>query len=118
MLKIDPRIRFTTTAHIKLKGLQSSFQVECLLLHTDRLDELRQQQSEKKITTAEFTQAWLVGWPAGEVQDAQGNALPFSADAVHQLLQVPGAPLALLKAFYDGYDEATEGNSAPLPAGS
>lgn len=118
MLKIDSNIRFETTAHISLKGLKTSFTVECLLLHTDRLEELRQLQAKGEVDTLNFTLAWLVGWPAGQVQDADGKDVPFSYDAVAKLLQVPGAPLALLKAFYDGYDEATEGNSAPLPAGS
>ncbi|MDO9093416.1 MAG: hypothetical protein Q7U99_12370 [Rubrivivax sp.] len=118
MLKIEPNIRFTTTAHINLKGLQCSFVVECLLLHTDRLEHLRQEQAERKITTENFTKEWLVGWPAGQVQDVDGSDMPFSHEAVDKLLKVPGAPMALLKAFYDGYDEATEGNSAPLPAGS
>jgi hypothetical protein len=118
VLKIDDNIRFAATAHINLKGLKSTFTVECLLLHTDKLEELRKQQAEQKIDTLQFTLAWLVGWPEGQVQDAEGNNMAFSPDAVAKLLKVPGAPLALLKAFYDGYDEATEGNSAPLPAGS
>ena len=118
MLQIDEDVRFIATAQVKLKAAQYSFQVECKLLDNDVLLKLRDDQKEGRITVAEFIQNWLTGWPAGEVQAADGTDVPFSEAAVQRLLNKPGVPMALVEAFYDGYDLATEGNSAPLPAGS
>jgi hypothetical protein len=118
MLQLSADVRFTTTARIKLKGLKAEFEVECLLLPPDEVEALRAQMAENKLTLADFIKRWLVGWPEGQVADKAGQAVPFSDAAVAELLRVPGAPMALVNAFYDGYDQATEGNSAPLPAGS
>lgn len=117
MLRLDDDVRFITTATISLKGLQASFSVECRLLASDVLRELQAKQDKGEITSDAFVKSWLTGWPAGQVLDAQGNPAEFSDAAVDRLLKQPGAPIALVRAFYAGYDEATEGNFEPLPAG-
>lgn len=118
MLRLNADMRFTARAVINLKGLQASFEIHCRLLDTERLNALNEQQRKAEITPEQFVQAWLVGWPEGEVCNAAGEPEPFSDQAVADLLKLPGAPLALAQAFYTGYEEATEGNCAPLPAGS
>jgi hypothetical protein len=118
MLRIDPDIKFTTTVRINLVALQATFDIECLLLDTETLHEHQQAQAEGKMTAAEFVDTWLTGWPDGQVAAADGTPLKYSPAAVAGLLRTPGALIAMIQAFYKGYDEATEGNSAPLPAGS
>ena len=117
MLKIDPDHSFEAIAHISLQGLQASFGVRCRLLALDRLQELQAAQEAGTIGPQEFVQAWLLGW-TDEVRDAAGEAMPFNPQNLARLLQVPGAAVAMTRAFYSGYQEAEEKNSGPLPAAS
>lgn len=118
MLKLDPNLTFEATARIALHGVQGDFRVRCRLLGVAQLEQLQEQQAAGTITPREFVDAWLVGWADGEVCDPEGRALPFTPANVGALLNVPGAPVALVRAFYSGYDEAVEKNSEPLRAGS
>ena len=116
MLRLTDHIEFEATATIRLKGLKSSFKVLCRLLPTDELQALQDKQAKGELTPAQFVQTFVVGWPKGQVRDAADNEVPFSDAALGKLLTVPGAPVALVRAFYAGYEEATEGNSEPLSA--
>lgn len=59
---------------------------------------------DPQITTA---RRLLAGW-GDDVLDADGDPLPFSTANVHQLLEVAGAPGAIIKAFF----EAVSGKGA------
>lgn len=118
MLKLAPHYVFTTQAEIALNGLQARFGVHCRLLPLDELLALQERQAKGEINGEQFINAWLHGWAEDEVRGADDAPLPFTPENLARLLNVPGAPLALIRAFYAGYDEAVEKNSAPLPAGS
>lgn len=128
MLKIDPHQTFEATASITLQALQASFGVRCRFLHIDELDALRQQWVGKpatedqpavppQISDRQFIDAWLVGF-CDDVQDKKGQPLTFTPENVTQLLNVPGAKVAVIDAFFLGYERAEEKNSGPLRTGS
>lgn len=115
MLRLE-EITFTTQADIRLKAFSASFQVVCKLLPTDRLRDIEAGLRNGTVTTEQFVDEFHVGWPEGEVQAADGQALEPTPENMQRLRARPGALVALVEAFYKGYDRATEGNSEPLPA--
>lgn len=128
MLKIDPHQTFEATARINLKALQASFGIMCRLIDIDELEALRQKWVGQPavgdtpavaptITDREFIDAWLVGF-AADVMDMAGNPLPFTPENVTALLKKPGGKIAVIDAFFSGYEEAETKNSGPLRAGS
>jgi len=117
MLKIDSDHSFVATAKINLKALQASFDIRCRLLDEDQLAALQSDQAEGRLTAREFVQSWLRGWDEGAVCIG-GEVIPYTPEALERLLKVPGAAVAMTRAFYSGYEEAEEKNSGPLPATS
>jgi hypothetical protein len=128
MLKINPHQTFEATATINLKALQASFGIVCKLLPIDALDALREQWIGKPPTETEagtqptmndraFIAHWLVGF-APDVLDENDQPLPFTQDNVDLLLQQPGAKVAVINAFFDGYEQAEAKNSGTPPGGS
>lgn len=140
MLKIDPHQTFETTATINLKALKASFGIKCRFLHIDRLDELRKKWTGTPAVQAraatdiepavnavpavpptmndrEFIDSWLIGF-ADDVLGTDDQPLPFTPENVTKLLSMPGAKMAVINAFFSGYEEAEEKNSAPLRGGS
>lgn len=142
MLKIDHHMTFEATATINLNALQATFGVRCKLLHIDHLESLRKAWAGEPpewaplepsrpdevralikpavaptLTDRQFIDFWLVGFTA-DVADAEGNPLPFTPDNVTMLLNTPGAKLAVIDAFFSGYEEAETKNSPTPPAGS
>lgn len=118
MLRIEEEITFDTPARIALKGLQAEFTLTCRLLDVEHLKALQERQRQGQMSPQEFASTIVVGWPAGQVVAADGAALPYSEANLQRLQGVPGATVAIIRAFYAGYDEATEGNCAPPSAGS
>lgn len=127
-IKIAP-ITFEATARINLKGLQASFGINCKLLPIDELEALRKQWlgtpptetepgTQPTINDRQFIDAWLVGF-ASDVLGPDDQPLPFTPENVSRLLAHPGAKQAVLKAFFDGYEEAETKNSVtPLDGSS
>lgn len=126
-IKIAP-ITFEATATINLKALQASFGIVCRLLPIDELEVLRKKWigtaptetepgTPPSMTDREFIDAWLVDFGM-DVLGPDDQPLPFSPENVTLLLAQPGAKQAVLKAFFDGYEEAETKNSATPPGGS
>ncbi len=86
-------------------------------LEDGRMRDLQVRLAQSRLTPESFVREWLTGWD-DQVQDSQGAPLAFTNFNVQRLLAVPGVSVAMVRAFYRGYEEATEGNSEPLPAGS
>ncbi len=127
MLNLDDEITFPATATINLKGLQTSFGIQCRLLDIDVLNDLRKQWTGELPTETEpakpptiddrkFIDAWLCGF-ADDVQEANGAPAVFNPDTVTRLLAKPGAKEAVLNAFFSGYEEAEAKNSGTPRAG-
>jgi hypothetical protein len=128
MIKIDPNQTFTATATINLKALQASFGIVCKLLPIDQLEALREQWIGKPPTETEpgtpptmndlaFIGHWLVGFD-DDVLDANDQPLPFTPANVELLLNQPGANVAVIDAFFSGYEKAEAKNSVTPPGGS
>ena len=127
MLNLDDKITFPATATIKLKGLQTSFGIQCRLLDIDVLNDLRKRWTGELATETEpakpptiddreFIDAWLCGF-AEDVKEASGEPAPFTPDTVTRLLAKPGAKEAVLNAFFSGYEESEAKNSETPRAG-
>jgi hypothetical protein len=114
MLTLSKNIRFEAPCRIELHGLKAEFRCVFRLLPIDELDALQKSNP----TARAFVDAVLVDWVFGDVQDDDGQPLTYSPENVDKLLNVPGAPVALVEGFYRGYEKATEGNSAAPSAGS
>jgi hypothetical protein len=118
MIKLNPHMTFLAPISINLVGFQAEFSVNLRLLPNDVVTALQEDVKAGRKSGLEFAREVLDGWPDGAVGDAGGNPLPPAPDNVAGLLRMPGVPSAVINAFWRGYDEATEGNSEPLPAGS
>lgn len=116
MIKIDPDHGYDAVARIELNGLQASFGIRCRLLDLERLRELQEAQAAGRIEPQDYVQAWLLGWNEAEVRDAADQPMAFTPENLKTLLRVPGAAVAMARAFYSGYQDAVEKNSGPLPA--
>lgn len=140
MLTLSDDPRFLADVTLNRRAIQAKFKVEFHLLDQETLEAARKRQQEglDKLAASketpddtqagphpgtveelqfEFTRALVAGWPEGQVKNERGEPLPFSDEALRKLLKLPGAAIALVEAFYSGYEEATEGNSAPPVAG-
>lgn len=126
-IKIAP-ITFEPTASVNLKGFQASFGIRCKLLPIDELEALRKQWigtaptetepgTPPTMTDREFIDSWLVGF-GPDVLTPDDLQLAYTPDNVTRLLAQPGVKQAVLKAFFDGYEEAETKNSATPPGGS
>lgn len=120
MLIIDPNQTFDAKVVIKLRGFNASFGVRCKLLHLEELNKLYKEWTGEPATEekaavpptlgdADFIGKWLVGF-ADDVQDVAGHPLPFTPANVAQVLNLPGARVALIRAFLDGYQETETKN--------
>lgn len=58
-------------------------------------------------TDADMVRAVLVGWR--DVTD-DGQDVPFSPEALAQLLDIPQAPIAVIRAFYESLTGRIRGN--------
>ncbi len=139
-LKIDPHQTFEATPEINLEGFKASFGIKCKLLDLDALSVLQKQWNgvpavyadpandiakgvapitpriEPTIEDREFIDAWLVGF-AADVVGADDQPLPFTPDNVTILLKTPGAKMAVINAFFKGYQQAEAKNSVRPLAG-
>lgn len=114
MLTLSDDIRFESLCKINLKAYKAEFRAIFKLLPEDQVDALLKQNLEAK----EFARRVLVDWVFGDVKNAADEPLTFSPEALEQLLNRPGVPMAIFKGFMDGYTPATEGNSDAPSAGS
>jgi len=117
MIKLDPHMTFLAPIRVNLVGLQAEFSVHLFLLPSDQVEALQADVKAGEKTGMDFAREVLAGWPDGAVGDPAGKPLAATPENMAALLRMPGVPAAVINAFWGGYDEATEGNSAPLPAG-
>lgn len=114
MLNLSEDIRFEQLCQVNLNGFKASFRGIFLLLDEEEVEQLVKQN----LPAREFAAKVLVDWVLGDVSNANGEPVPFSADALRALLKRPGVPMAVVNAFFKGYKPATEGNSDAPSAGS
>lgn len=117
MLRIDDNLTFTRRVKINLVGLQAEFDAHLRLLPADEVEAMQKDVAEGRMSGLDFARRVLAGWPDGAVGNAAGEPMPPDEAGIAALLRMPGVPAAVIRAFWGGYDEATEGNSAPPPAG-
>ena len=140
-LKVVKDQRFESTATVNLKAFQASFGIVCRLIGKQELEALQLRWSGKAavyadpikdkfagtppitpavvptITDREFIDAWLVAF-APDVTGPDDQPLPFTAESVSNVLDMPGVNMAVIAAFFRGYEEAETKNSSKPPAGS
>lgn len=61
-------------------------------------DQIKELQDREGMNDLQFCREVVVGW-SGITDD--GEQVPFSAGALEQVLQVPGAASAMVRAFYE-----------------
>jgi hypothetical protein len=114
MLILSDDIRFESQCEINLNGFKADFRGIFVLLPNDQVDEL----IKEGLVSKDVARKVLVDWVFGDVMDPAGQPVPFSPENLEKLLNRPGAPLAIVKGFFKGYESATAGNSAAPSAGS
>lgn len=118
MITLVPYVTFLAPVSVDLVGHQARFNLNLRLLPDDQVRPLQEAVKSGEKTGIDFAAAVIDGWPEGEVVSPTGEALFATPENVSALLHLVGVPAAVINAFWKGYEEATEGNSAPLPAGS
>ncbi len=114
MLTLSDDIRFESECKIDLKAFKADFRGIFRLLPDDQVDALLKQNLPSK----DFARRVLVDWVFGDVKNPAGEPVTFSPESLEQVLNWPGAPMAIVRGFFKGYQEATEGNSEAPSAGS
>ena len=95
-----------------------TFQVLFNRLSSERIRELLGGgDSVKDLTDEALCHELVAGW--SEVEDDEGNAMPFSKAALGELLKIHPAPAKIVKAWLKSlWNETAEGNSQePLSTG-
>lgn len=118
MITLVPYVTFLAPVTVNLVGHKAACNLRLRLLPDDEVEALQKAVKDGEKTGADFAAAVLDGWPDGEVQTENGEELEDTPKYIADLLRMPGMTAAVINAFWTGYQEATEGNSAPLPAGS
>lgn len=138
-IKVAANQVFETTAEVNLNAFKATFGLKCRLVDREELGELREQwtgippagtasstpasigvdpaaSAPVLLTDREFIDKWLVGF-ADDVLGDDDKPLPFTSDNVTKLLKMPGVNMAVLAAFFKGYEEAETKNSKLPHAG-
>lgn len=83
------------------KFTQATFTAEFAALPQDEIDRALEDVRAGSLD-AGFASQVLCGWPAGQVQDADGSELPYSDEAKEKLLRMSYVRNGVVEAFFDG----------------
>lgn len=99
MFKLQQSTTFTWPVEFNLPTDGGKFEKQTFdaTFRRQTSDQIKERQDREGMTDLVFCRELVVGWK-GITSD--GEEVPFSADALEQVLQVPGAAAAMVQAFY------------------
>jgi hypothetical protein len=100
-------VKFKVPSQSGLDLVDMSFEAEFKRFTTKQVDEMFQRAGTERVPDTELARQVMVGWR--QVVGAAG-VIPFSAEALGQLLEVPGAGSAIMRAFFESISKGAEKN--------
>lgn len=100
-------VKFKAPSQSGLALVDMSFEAEFKRFTTTAVDEMFQRAGTDRVADSELAREVIVGWR--QVVGASG-AIPFSAEALSLLLEVPGAGSAIMRAFFESISKGAEKN--------
>ena len=100
-------VTFRVPAADTMQLADMSFEAEFRRMSTEQVDAMFRRAGEQGIPDSTLAREVIVGWR--QVVGA-GGAIPFTAEALTQLLAVPGAGSAIMKAFFESISKGAEKN--------
>lgn len=113
MFKIALSPTFRAPVTVEIVGADGSpqkypFTAEFRRLKLSELEDLMARIRDKGLSDPDVLREVVSGW--AQVVDEAGSELPFSADALEQVLEIPEACRALVNAFMTKVTGARRGN--------
>lgn len=99
---VAPKVKFKvkgTFADENGKDVPFDFSLTAKRLDMDQIAEQTAQVAERTNSARDFLVGVIEDWSG--VNDADGQAIPFSTDALDSLLKLPGVVLLVFRAFLD-----------------
>lgn len=99
---VAPKVKFKvkgTFADETGKDVPFDFTLTAKRLDTDQIAEKTSLGADATTSVRDFVKEVVEDWSG--VNDADGQALPFSTDALDGLLRLPGVALLVFRAFLD-----------------
>lgn len=100
-------VKFKVPSENGLDLVDMSFEVMLKRFTTKQVDDMFQRAGAERVHDNELARQVVVGWR--QVVGASG-AIPFSAEALNLLLEVPGAGSAIMRAFFESISKGAEKN--------
>lgn len=108
MFKLSVSETFTTPVNFKIPVDGGTYQANSFIAQFKRLTVTGMKELPKEGSDAEMCRRVVVGW--NEIADENGNAIPFSSDALDKLLEIVGVAPAILKTFFEQLSVLQEKN--------
>lgn len=99
---VAPKVKFKvkgTFADENGKDLPFDFTLTAKRLDTDQIAEQTALGADANTSIRDFVKGVVEDWSG--VNDADGQAIPFSTDALDSLLRLPGVALLVFRAFLE-----------------
>ena len=100
-------VTFRVPAADSMQMADMSFEAEFRRVSAEQMDGMFRRAAEERVSDSTIAREVLVGWR--QVVGA-GGAIPFTAEALTQLLAVPGAGSAVMSAFFESISKGAEKN--------
>lgn len=108
MFKIAQSRTHTSPVLFKIPADGGTYQSNSFMVEFKRLSVAEMKQLPQEGTDADIARRVVVGW--NEVEDANGQPLPFSSDALEKLLDIVGVAPAIVRTFFECVSGAQEKN--------
>ena len=108
MFKIIQSRTHTAPVTFKTPAAGGTYQTNSFMVEFKRLSVSEVKQLPQDATDADIARRVVVGW--NEVEDGQGNPMPFSADGLEKLLDIVGVAPAIVRTYFECVSGAQEKN--------
>lgn len=108
MFKLAVSKTFTIPVNFKIPADGGTYQSNSFIVEFKRLTVTEMKDLPKEGSDAEMCRRVVVGW--NEIADENGNAIPFSSDALDKLLEIVGVAPAILRTFFESVTALQEKN--------
>lgn len=108
MFKIVQSKTHTAPVTFKVPADGGTYQTQSFMVEFKRLSVSEMKEIPKEATDSEIARRVVVGWQ--EIEDGDGNLLPFSSAALDKVLDIVGVAPAIARTYFECVSGAQEKN--------